>query len=204
MANTDNSNENRFFNWAKPYFDFIGKGKIYSLVYVIMALFCLLFPMFVIFMVIRDGYLYNAGTGLIVAFMFSLLVVAFASWVGFQLWWNRKTAIKRFENADFIAIPVVSDIVQTSGECIGTFLGIVGVGVGIIMTIYFWGSGYTDYAFYGLVPKIKNIGPVMIIGGPIAGFIILIIHRLFAEFIRIMSVIANNTREIARNTRNRI
>ena len=206
MANMERfnnrSSENPFFNWAKPYFDFIGKGKIYSLVYVIMALCNLLLPMAVIFWVVKSGFLQNTGNEVMVAFMLSLLVIAFACWIGFQLWWNRKASIRRFENADFIAVPVVSEILQTTGEWLGTMSGIIGVGVGIIVTILMWDLPKTGmgFGFFG-IGQYFNFGPAMIIGGPVLGFMTLLFFRFLAELIRIMSSIANSTREIARNTR---
>ena len=205
MANLEKNDnkaaDNLFFSWAKPYFDFIGKGKIYSLIYVIMALFSLLLPLIVIFVVILTGFLQNSGTGVVVAFMLSLFVITFASWIGFQLWWSRKNAIKRFESADFIATPVLSEIMQTMGEWLGTLAGIIGLGVGIIVTILFWiGPVYIG----GFNVSIFNFGPILIVGGPIVGFIIIVITRFVAEQIRIWSAIANNTRDIARNIRNKI
>ena len=194
--------DNPFFNWAKPYFDFVGRGKIYSLVYVIMALCNLLLPLIVIFWVIESGMLQYAGTGAVIAFMFALLVIAFASWIGFQLWWNRKSAVKRFESADLIATPVISDLLQTFGEWLGTMLGILGVGVGIIITILLWDvSKYTAELMMFGVGGFFNFGPAMIIGGPVAGFITIVFFRFIAEQIRIIAAIANNTREIARNLR---
>ena len=189
---------NPFFSWAKPYFDFIGKGKIYSLVYIIMAFVNLLCPMAVIFAVIELGFFQNTGTKIVVAFMLSWFVIVFASWIGFQLWWNRKSAIKRFENAEFIATPVISEILQTTGEWLATFCGIIGVGVGIIVTVVLWDT--SELGLFGFLP-LFNFGPAMIIGGPVIGFFHLILFRFIAEQIRIISAIANNTREIARNLR---
>ena len=204
MADSDSNkaNDNPFFCWAKPYFDFIGRGKIYSLVYVIMAFLNLLLPMAVIFAVIETGFFQNTGTKVVVAFMLSWFVITFASWIGFQLWWSRKSAVRRFENADFIATPVISEILQTTGEWLGTFFGIIGIGVGIIVTVLLWDlSRYSaEFGFYGFIP-VFNFGPAMIAGGPAIGFFIVIFFRFIAEQIRIISSIANSTREIARNSR---
>ena len=200
MERENKTIDNPFFCWAKPYFDFIGKGKIYSLIYVIMALGNLLLPLIVIFVVIESGLMQYTGTNVVVAFMFSLLVIAFASWIGFQLWWNRKSSIKRFESADFIATPVLSEILQTFGEWLGTFMGILGVGVGIIMTILLWDIQSSELGIYG-IRTFFNFGPAMIIGGPVAGFFTIVLFRFLAEQIRIISSIANNTRDIARTLR---
>ena len=206
MANFDRNDnrtaENPFFNWAKPYFDFVGRGKIYSLVYVIMAFFNLVLPVAVIIAVMVTGLLQDAGPRIITAFILSWLVIAFASWIGFQLWWTRKLNLKRFESADFIATPVISEILQTFGEWVGTFIGILGIGIGITLTILLWDlPGYYIGFGFSFFEMLSRFGPAIIILGPVTGFFIIIIFRFFAEQIRIFSAIANNTREIARNLR---
>ena len=180
-----------FFNFAKPYFDYIGKGRIYTLVYVVMALLNLLVPLAVIFVVIQSGYMRHAGTSVVIAFIVLWLIIAFASWIGFQLWWYRKSSVKNFESKDFIATPVVSDILQTFGECLGTFVGIVGAGAGII-AVFFLGHA-REYLFHGF--SFLRFGPLLIAGGPVAGFFILLIFRFIAEQIRIFAAIANNTKQ---------
>jgi len=183
-----------FFNFAKPYFDYVGKGRIYTLVYVVMAFLNLLIPLVVIFVVIQSGYLRNARASVVIAFIVLWLIIAFASWIGFQLWWYRKSSVRIFESKDFIATPVVSDIFQTFGEWLGTFIGIVGAGAGII-TVFFLG-GPKENLFRGL--GFLRFGPILIVGGPVAGFLILLMFRFIAEQIRIFAAIANNTKQSKR------
>ena len=186
--------KNLFLSFAKPYYDFIGKGKIYSLVYVVMAGLNLLLPLGVIFFVIESGFLQNSGAGIIIAFIFAWLVLGFASWMGFQLWWYRKSFIKKIGNAEIIATPVISDLIQTFGECCGTFSFIVGVGVGIIVTVFYLVSPDV----FNSIGLTFNVGPLMIVGGPLAGFIFIIVFRFIAEQIKLFSSLVNNTREIAK------
>jgi len=193
-SNEHKTRENPFFGFAKPYFEFIGRGKIYSLVYVMMAVINLLIPLVIIFMAIESDYLRNIGTKTMIAFMLSWLVIAFACWIGFQLWWYRKSIIKRYVNQDLIAIPVISDLLQTIGEWMGTILCITGIGVGLILTTLLWDVSEIYIDYYRSI----KIGPLMMVSGPVSGFIILVIFRLFAELIRISASIANNVREIAR------
>jgi len=144
----------------------------------------------------------DSGPRVITAFVISWLVLAFACWVGFQLWWTRKLNLRRFESADFIATPVISEILQTTGEWIGTLSGIIGIGVGLTFTIFLWGfpKFYTGFESI-LFQTVSEIGPYLIIGGPVMGFVIILIFRFIAEQIRIISSIANSTKEIARNLR---
>ena len=197
----DRENDNPFFNFAKPYFDFIEKGRVYILVYIVMALLSLMLPLVIIFIVIKLGFLQYADTKVVVAFMLSLLVIAFASWIGFQLWWNRKSGLDKFESADFIATPVISEILQTLGEWLGTLTCIIGAGVGIIITVLLW--DVSEYSVANLGFGAINIGPLMLVGGPILGFFEIITFRFIAEQLRIFSALANNTRDIARNIKNK-
>ena len=198
-GNREMSGETAFFYFAKPYFDFIGKGKIYSLVYIIMAIFNLFIPMITIFLVVQFGFLQYSGAKVVLAFIFSWIVITFASWIGFQLWWYRKSGVKRIESSDFIATPIVSDLIQTFGEWLGTFIGIVGAGVGLIVSIFLWSS--TDQLSGILGLGFLDYAPLLILVCPIIGFLILISFRFIAEQIRIWAAIANNTRELARNSR---
>ena len=194
---TDQHGYPPFFNFAKPYFDFIGKGKIFSLVYIFMAFINLLIPLAVIYAVIEWGYLKYGGTRAIVAFIFTLLVIIFACWIGFQLWWYRKSSVKNIEKADFIATPIISEIIQTFGEWLGTLIGIIGAGVGIIALIFLGESAGDLFAELGI--QYLDFAPLVIIIGPVLGFFIIVIFRFLAEQIRIFAAIANNTREIAKN-----
>ena len=201
---TDKNNENNeyqrhsespFLSYARPYFDFIGKGKVYSLVYVIMAIVNLLIPLGVIFVVIESGFLQNSGARVVVSFIFMWLITAFACWIGFQLWWYRRSIINSIKEAEFIATPVISGIIQTFGEWLGTLIAIIGAGAGIIATIFLMGSSANLQGQFGY--GFLDYSPVLIIAGPVIGFFIIIIFRFFAEQLRILAAIANNTRDIA-------
>ena len=187
--------ESPFLGFARPYFDYIGRGKIYSLIYIVMAVINLLIPLGVIFAVVESGFLRNSGARVVVVFIFSWLIIAFACWIGFQLWWYRKSSIKKIETADFIATPVVSEFFQTFGEWLGTLIGIIGAGVGIIATIFLNNSA--DYVFQESGIGFLSYSPLIIFAGPVVGFLIIIIFRFIAEQIRILASIANNTKEIA-------
>jgi len=188
-----------FTSFAKPYFDFLGKGKIYSIIYVFMAIVNLLIPLGVIFVVIESGFLQYSGARVVVSFILSWLIIAFACWIGIQLWWYRKSIVRKIETADLIATPVLSEILQTFGEWLGTLIGIIGAGVGVIVIIFLRDSA--DYLFSGLGIRFFNLGPLIVIAAPVIGFFIIIIFRFIAEQIRIWASIANSTKDIATRLR---
>jgi hypothetical protein len=187
-----------FFTFAKPYLDFIGKGKIFGLVYFVMAAVNLLLPFAIIFMAADSGLFKSGEAKIIFAFIFSWLVIVFACWIGFQLWWDRRTKVAAVADSEFIATPIFSELFQTFGEWLGTLIGIIGAGVGLIATI-FLGGGEARYFFMQMGMGFLSFGAAVIFIGPVIGFFIIIIFRFLAEQLRIFAALANNTKEIAVN-----
>jgi len=95
------------------------------------------------------------GFNYILAFITSWAVIVVACLVGFLLWWERRKRIAAVEDSQFVTTVAFSEILQTLGEWLGTFIGIVGVGVGLFGTV-FLGNGssalfseaLTENAFY--------------------------------------------------------
>jgi hypothetical protein len=192
--------EKPFFAFSKPYLDFIGKGKIYGLVYFLMAAVSVLLP-FVIFYAVIDSGLFRYGAKFVFAFIFSWLVILFACWIGFQLWWDRRKKIMEIGASEFSATLIFSQILQTLGEWLGTLIGIIGAGAGLIATIFL--GSEINYFFYALNLDFMALGPSVIVAGPILGFFIIIFTRFLAEQLRIWASIANSTKEIADVSKNR-
>ncbi|MDR2019251.1 MAG: hypothetical protein LBQ14_00620 [Treponema sp.] len=188
----------RFFTFAKPYLDFIGRGKMFNLVYVIMAVVNLLLPFAVIFKA-ADAGIFRYGGRFTVAFILSWLVIVFACWIGFQLWWDRRLQVAHVESAEFTATPLVSEIFQTFGEWIGTLIGILGAGVGLIAVITI--GDESSYLFEAMGLDFMSSGALVIIAGPVIGFFIIIISRFLAEQLRVLAALVNNTKEIAGNVK---
>jgi hypothetical protein len=188
----------RFFTFAQPYLDFIGKGKIFNLVYTVMAVVNLLLPFVVIFKA-ADAGVFRYDTRFTVAFILSWPVIVFACWIGFQLWWNRRLRVVQVESAEFVATPLLSELFQTFGEWLGTLIGIIGAGVGLLTTIIIGDSA--GYLFDAIGMGFMSFGALVIIIGPVIGFLVIIISRFLAEQLRILAALANNTKEIARNVK---
>jgi hypothetical protein len=186
-----------FTNFSKPYLDFIGKGKLFVIIYTVMAIINLLLPFVIIYMVVDSGLLRYGGARFVFAFIFSWLVIAFAFWVGFQLWWDRKSKVKFFEDSEFIATPMFSEIIQTFGEWLGTLIGIIGAGVGLIATIFLGNSSASLFEAIGM--DFMPSGIIAVVAGPLIGFIIVILSRFVAEQMRLLVALVNNTGYIATN-----
>jgi len=166
-----------FFVLSKPYTEFIGKGKIFSFVYFIMAAINLVIPFAVIYKTIDSGIFRNISAKYVFAIIFAWLVIAFACWIGFQIWWIRRIKLTDTASFEFIATTSFSEILQTFGEWLGTLIGIIGTGVGLIALIILGNETSSLFSMLGL--SFMNFGPLVIIIGPITGFFIIILFRFF-------------------------
>jgi hypothetical protein len=125
------------------------------------------------------------------------LVIVFACWIGFQLWWDRRKKVANPDSPEFIATLFFSEILQTFGEWLGTLIGIIGAGGGLLASI-FLGSD-VDYLFSMFGMGFMRFGVLIVIIGPVIGFLVILLSRFSAEQLRRLVAVANNTREIAAN-----
>jgi hypothetical protein len=186
-----------FFSFAKPYFDFVEKGKLFYFFYVLMAIVNIVIPFFAVYKAVDSGVFDYSGAKFTLAFIFAWIFIVFACWTGFQLWWDRKSKIVLLEESDFIATPVFSHLIQTFGEWLGTLTGIIGLGAGLVATIFL--GDEAGYLFQAIGLNSFAIGGAVIVVGPVAGFLIIILSRFIAEQLRLFASLVNNTREIAIN-----
>jgi len=190
--------ENKFLTFIKPYLSYIDNGhffrKPFSWLYSILAVINLLFPLVVIYKA-SDNRIFDSQGKFIAVFLLVWIVVAFAGWISFQLWWDRKAKISTSSAAgdEFIATPVFSHFIQTLGEWIGTYIGLVGFCFALFTTLFLGGEGYYMSGSIG-IPFMES-GWVSVIVMPVTGFLIIVISRFLAEQIKALSSIANNTRK---------
>jgi len=202
-----------FFKFSKPYLDLIGKGSLFKIVYVIMALVSLLGIPITTMVMGKDIFRYGGGQE-IAWFILTWLAIVFAGWIGFQLWWNRKDQVTELaeKHSEFVVTPICSLIFQTFGEWIATLIAIIGFSAGLFGLFCGLGDavGSVMEPFLGLILGPfsglllgANIGISIIFIGPLIGFVIWIITRLFAELFRIIVAFVNNTKDIANNIKNK-
>jgi tetrahydromethanopterin S-methyltransferase subunit G len=184
------------FNFSKPYLDFIGKEKIFSIVYYVMAVLNVLIPIVIIIGAISN-HLFSGPAKFAIAFLLSWIVISFTCLIGFQLWWDRRKKVETLAACEFAATHSFSEITQTFGEWIGTFVGIIGAGVGLIATVIL--GEESRYLFSMIGMEFLSMGALVIVMGPVMGFFIIVISRFLAEQLRIFAALANNTRDIAVN-----
>ncbi len=190
--------ENKFFTFIKPYLSFIDNGHLYrkpfSWLYMLLAIVNLILPIY-IFYKAADNNIFDAPAKLVIVFLLVWVIIAFASWLSFQLWWDRKTKVTStsVEGDEFVATPVFSHLIQTLGEWLGTWIGIVGFSVALLATLILGDEAY--YLSYQIGIPFLETGFLFIILMPIYGFLIIVVTRFLAEQFRALSSIANNTRK---------
>lgn len=133
--------------------------------------------------------------GVITVFIFIWIVVVFISWIGFQIWWNRRKKIYSVITAhdDFVAIPVFSNFIQTFGEWLGMLIGIGNPMLILIVAVFLKG----DTSMLRL-PLVGSGALINIVLHPIYGFMIVVVTRVIAETFRALAAIANNTKKADR------
>lgn len=187
--------DNKFFTLIKPYLDYIDAGKLYKqpfrILYQAIAILMLLLPLAILFQIIDSGLLKGATGSMIFGVILIWLIIAAAGWFSFQLWWNRAAQLKQTstEGDDFVATPVLSNLVQTFGEWLGSYIAAVGFILTFLSMIFLGG----DPSFIpGMGHGFGWLGLVLF---PIYGFVIIVIFRWLAETMRALVAIANNTRK---------
>jgi len=190
--------ENKFFTFIKPYLTFIDNGHLYrkpfSWLYTLLAVVNLILPIYIFYQA-ADNRIFDAPAKFIIVFLLVWIIIAFASWISFQLWWDRKSKVitTSSEGDEFVATPVFSHLIQTIGEWLGTWIGIVGFSVALLTTLILGDEGYYLSSLLGL--GFMKTGFLFIILMPIFGFLIIVATRFLAEQFRALSSIANNTRK---------
>lgn len=188
--------DNKFFSFFDPVLKYIDTGKFFRepfrWLYAILAILNLLFPIVLLVRAIESDLFRLGGGGLITVFIFIWIVVVFISWIGFQIWWNRRKKIYSVVTAldDFVAIPVFSNFIQTFGEWLGMLIGIGNPMLILIVAVFLKG----DTSMLRL-PLIGSGALINIVLYPIYGFMIIVVARVMAETFRALAAIANNTKK---------
>lgn len=188
--------DNKFLTFIKPYLSFIDNGHLYrkpfSWLYATIGIINLVLPLQIFYMAVSRQ-IFSGPVKFVIAFLLVWIVIAFASWVSFQLWWDRKSKVIDIavEGDEFVATPVFSHLVQTIGEWLGTWIGIVGFGVALLTTLILGSEGYFFSRQIGF--GFLGTGWFFVVLMPIYGFLIIVGTRFLAEQFRALASIANNT-----------
>lgn len=189
--------ENQFLTFIKPFLTYIDEGhlfrKPFKWLYTLLAIINLLFPLTVLYTAIENEIFKSPGKILMV-FLLMWILLAFGGWLGFQLWWDRKSKVSAFTtNSDeFIATPTLAHFIQTLGEWLGTYIGVVVTGVAIIFTVLVDQQGEWMLSLIDLPFLQTSFQAILTM--PVVGFLVIVVARFISEQIRALAAIANNTK----------
>lgn len=187
---------NKFLNFYKPFLEYIDSGKFFRTpfgwLYAILAGFNLLVPLVILYIAI-DNRLFSMGAAFFFAFLILWIVIAAASWLGCQIWWNRRQVLAALSSPDseFVATPVYTHFLQTAGEWCGSWVAIVGAGAGLVSGIFLRDGGL---GYMLPIPFLSTSGFMSVVIMPIIGFLIIVLTRVVAEQVRALVAIAINTK----------
>lgn len=188
---------NKPLEFYKPFLEYIDSGKLFrtpfSWLYTVLAGFNLLVPLVVLYVAI-DNRLFSSGGSFFFAFAVLWLVITIASWLGCQIWWNRRGGVlsEMSTDTDFVATPVYAHFIQTCGEWFGSWIAIVGAGAGIVTGIFLRDGGLS----YVLpIPFLSSGGFISVLLMPIVGFLVIVVSRVIAEQVRALVAIAIHTKQ---------
>ncbi|HXG00780.1 MAG TPA: hypothetical protein VNL69_08330 [Bacteroidota bacterium] len=188
----------KVIEFYKPFLEYIDSGKFFrtpfGVLYAVLAGFNLLIPLIVLYIAI-DNQLFSMGAAFFFAFVILWVVIAGASWLGFQIWWNRRQALagQSSSDPDFVATPVYTHFLQTAGEWCGSWVAIVGAGAGVVSGI-FLRDETLEYMLP--IPLISAGGFLSVVLMPVLGFLIIIVSRVIAEQVRALVAVAINTKQM--------
>lgn len=182
----------------RPFLALMDNGHFYrkpfAWLYLAIGIINVLFPFYILYEAITRGISNNSGKFIFVFFVL-WVVIAFASWISFQLWLDRKEKLSANSNQEdeFVATPVFAHFFQTLGEWIGCWIAIVGFFAALFVTLVLGDEG--GYFGYMIGLPFLKTGFAFAILMPLYGFLTILITRFLAEQFRALATIANNTRK---------
>lgn len=177
----------------KPMFDYIDSGKLFrqpiQWLYYALGVFLAIFMLYSISL--TSDMFKIGGVAIVVAVFIIILMIALAAF-SLLYWFKRGNDVKidTPKGARFVAIPVIANIIRCFGEYAGIVMAVSGVFIGVFAGIFWLFSRELQY--------IIDICPfILIIAGPIVGYLQLLVNRFLSESMLAIASIANDVHELA-------
>lgn len=177
----------------KPLFDYIDSGKLFRqpIQWLYYAL-GVVFAIFMLYSISLTSVMFKiGGIAIVVAVFIIILMIALSAFS--VLYWFKRGNDVRIDTpmgARFVAIPVIANIVRCFGEYVGIVMAVSGVFIGVFAGIFWLFSKELQYIMY-ICPFI------LIVVGPVVGYLHLLINRYISETMLAIASIANDTHELA-------
>ena len=189
--------QSKFFTFIRPYLAYLDSGDFYrkpfGWLYFLIAVLNLNFPIYILLQAI-DNDLFDLPAKDVTVLMLIWLIILFAGWVSFQIWWDRRSKVvaTSVEGDDFVATPVYCHFIQTLGEWVGTWIGIVGFLSALLARLFLESE---EGELLNEVIPVANMALLQIFLMPVVGFLIIVSTKFIAEQSAALAAIANNTRK---------
>lgn len=177
----------------KPLFDYIDSGKLFrqpiQWLYYAQGV---VFAIFMLYSISLTSYMFKIGGIAIVVAVFIIILMIALSAFSVLYWFKRgnDVGIDTPKGARFVAIPVIANIVRCFGEYVGIVMAVSGVFIGVFAGIFWLFSKELQY--------IMDICPfILIVVGPVVGYLHLLFNRFISEMMLAIASIANDTHELA-------
>lgn len=177
----------------KPLFDYIDSGKLFrqpiQWLYYAQGV---VFAIFMLYSISLTSYMFKIGGIAIVVAVFIIILMIALSAFSVLYWFKRgnDVSIDTPKGARFVAIPVIANIVRCFGEYVGIVMAVSGVFIGVFAGIFWLFSKELQYIM-GICPFI------LIVVGPVVGYLHLLFNRFISEMMLAIASIANDTHELA-------
>jgi len=189
--------DNKFFTFLKPAIAYVDNGKLFrepfKWLYMLFAGLNLFLPLYALYKVIemKDIFSFMSGKA-IFGLILVWLIIAFAGWLGFQLWWDRKDKVisTTDDKDEFVATPVFAHFIQTFGEWLGLYVGVAGFLISLFSLLL---GDEGTFLMSGVGFDAFGSGIIRVILMPVWGFLIIVVSRFIAEQSKALCAIANNT-----------
>jgi hypothetical protein len=137
--------EGKFFTALRPYLAFVDSTRFFTIpfswLYILFAVVFLLMPFGILYYLIDNGFFRLPGK-MIVSGILSWIAVLAASWIAFQVWWNRKKVVHTDRLNTGVVINAFAHLVYTFCEALAHFVGVAGFFTGFFSLIF--GSGLLE------------------------------------------------------------
>lgn len=187
----------KILNLIDPALKYIDSGSFFrqpfKWLYYIIGIANILIPIVLISITSDLG---KYASGKLVTCLVLLIIISIPlAFFGAMIWIKRGNNLNNdaSNNSRFIAIPILSNLIQTAGEWLGYFVGVGGF-ITVLLLLILGGSELSYY-----IPVAANFA--MLILYPIIGFLIILIARFIAENFLAIASIANNTQAIKKEVK---
>jgi hypothetical protein len=187
--------ESKFFTFIRPYLACLDSGDFYrkpfGWLYFLIAVLNLNFPVYLLLQAIDLG-VFDAPAKTLMVFVLVWLILFFAGWVSFQIWWDRRLQVVETSapGDDFVATPAYCHFIKTVGEWAGTWIGIVGFFVALLLRLSLESE---EGKLLNEILPLAELGTIQIFLMPVAGFLIVVSTKFITEQSAALAAIANNT-----------